>query len=256
MIDRRIQRLAREMAAGYTSELARARAIERRLRSDYGYTLELPSREVADPLAYFLFTRKKGHCEYFASSMTVMLRSLGIPARLATGFQSGIYNPLTDFWVVRASDAHTWVEAWIPGYGWTTFDPTPPDPNPQALSLVTKLGLYLDAAETSGSSGWSATTPGSRARWWIASSRGRAAQECTGSTCPAGSGAIGMGRPAAGCGNRACAYCWSSRWECGRGFWVRRWCGWCECGSGSSGCGAVRRAWPTQPCSMNGCCTF
>jgi transglutaminase-like putative cysteine protease len=148
MIDHRIPGLAREMASGYTSDLARARAIERRLRSDYGYTLELPSREVADPVAFFLFSRKKGHCEYFASSMTVMLRTMGIPARLATGFQSGIYNPLTDLWVIRSSDAHTWVEAWIPGYGWTTFDPTPPDPNPQSLSLVTKLGLYLDAAET------------------------------------------------------------------------------------------------------------
>jgi transglutaminase-like putative cysteine protease len=148
IIDGRIHQLARTMASGFTSDLARARAVERRLRGDYGYTLQLPSHEVADPLAYFLFTRKKGHCEYFASSMTVMLRSLGIPARLATGFLSGIYNPLTDLWVVRSSDAHAWVEAWIPGYGWTTFDPTPADPYPQSLSIVTRLNLYLDAAET------------------------------------------------------------------------------------------------------------
>ena len=130
------------------SDLARARAIERHLRSDYGYTLELPDREVADPLANFLFARRKGHCEYFASSMAVMLRSLGIPARLATGFQSGVYNPVSDLWLVRASDAHSWVEAWIPGYGWTTFDPTPADPNAGGLALFTRLALYLDAAET------------------------------------------------------------------------------------------------------------
>jgi hypothetical protein len=80
--------------------------------------------------------------------MTVMLRAIGIPARLATGFQSGIYNPMTDLWLVRASDAHTWVEAWIPGKGWCTFDPTPPDPNPSNFALMARLNLYLDAAET------------------------------------------------------------------------------------------------------------
>ncbi|MCX6632478.1 MAG: transglutaminase-like domain-containing protein, partial [Candidatus Solibacter sp.] len=124
------------------------RAIERHLRSDYGYSLKLPDREVADPLAHFLFARRQGHCEYFASSMAVMLRSLGIPARLATGFQGGVYNPVSDLWLVRASDAHSWVEAWIPGYGWRTFDPTPADPNAGGLTLLTQLSLYLDAAET------------------------------------------------------------------------------------------------------------
>ena len=109
---------------------------------------ELPDREMADPLANFLFARRKGHCEYFASSMAVMLRSLGIPARLATGFQSGVYNPVSDLWLVRASDAHSWVEAWIPGYGWKTFDPTPADPNAGGLALLTRLALYLDASET------------------------------------------------------------------------------------------------------------
>jgi len=147
-LDRRIAELARNFASGATSDLARTRSIERHLRSDYSYTLELPDREMADPLANFLFARRKGHCEYFASSMAVMLRSLGIPARLATGFQSGVYNPVSDLWLIRASDAHSWVEAWIPGYGWKTFDPTPADPNAGGLSLLTRLALYLDASET------------------------------------------------------------------------------------------------------------
>ena len=147
-LDPRIPELARAMTAGAATDLERARAIERRLRTDYGYTLELPDHQVADPLAYFLFTRKKGHCEYFASAMTVMLRTAGIPARLATGFQSGVYNPITDFWLIRASDAHAWVEAWIPGRGWTTFDPTPPDSSRPGSALLAKLGLYLDAAGT------------------------------------------------------------------------------------------------------------
>ena len=79
--------------------------------------------------------------------MAVMLRTLGIPARLATGFQSGVFNPLTDQWLVRASDAHSWVEAWIAGYGWTTFDPTPSDPG-AAGAFAARLELYLDAAQT------------------------------------------------------------------------------------------------------------
>jgi transglutaminase-like putative cysteine protease len=147
-LDPRIPELARSMTAGAATDLERARAMERGLRADYGYTLELPDHEVADPLAYFLFTRKKGHCEYFASAMAVMLRTVGIPARLATGFQSGVYNPITDLWLVRASDAHAWVEAWIPGHGWTTFDPTPPVPHGGGWALLARIGLYLDAAET------------------------------------------------------------------------------------------------------------
>jgi len=147
-IDPRIPDLARAMTAGAATDLARARAIEQRLRTDYTYTLELPQREVKDPLAEFLFVRRKGHCEYFASAMAVMLRTLQIPSRLVTGFQMGEYNPISDLWLVRASDAHSWVEAWIPGRGWTTFDPTPPDFSSHSMNLFSKFGLYMDAAET------------------------------------------------------------------------------------------------------------
>lgn len=147
-IDSRIPLLAQSMTAGATSDLGRARALEQGLRTDYAYTLELPQHEVQDPLADFLFTRRKGHCEYFASAMAVMLRTLNIPSRLATGFQMGVYNPYSDLWLVRASDAHSWVEAWIPGRGWTTFDPTPPDLSSHPFTLFSGFGLYLDAAET------------------------------------------------------------------------------------------------------------
>jgi transglutaminase-like putative cysteine protease len=146
-IDERIPRLARDMAAGALSELERARQVEHRLRNDYGYTLELLPAAVADPLSNFLFERKKGHCEYFASAMAVMLRTLGIPARVVTGFQSGVFNPMTRLQVVRASDAHSWVEAWINGRGWTTFDPTPVDASGAAGGVAARLALFLDAAE-------------------------------------------------------------------------------------------------------------
>jgi protein-glutamine gamma-glutamyltransferase len=147
-LDPRVPALARILTTGAATDLERARSLERHLRHDYAYSLELPGHAVADPLADFLFTRKKGYCEHFATAMTIMLRTLNIPARLATGFESGIYNSITDLWVVRAADAHTWVEAWLPEHGWVTFDPTPIDPNPAAFALFSKLGLYLDAAQT------------------------------------------------------------------------------------------------------------
>lgn len=147
-LDARIPQLARSIVQGLDADADRAAALAAHLRHSYKYTLELPSQEPADPLAYFLFARRKGHCEYFASALAVMLRTLGIPSRLVTGFQSGVYNPLTDLYVIRASDAHSWVEAWLPGRGWVTFDPTPPDPNPAANALLTKLALYADAIET------------------------------------------------------------------------------------------------------------
>lgn len=146
-LDPRIEELARRIVGSEKAPAAQARLIENFLRRTYGYTLELPPTEPADPLSFFLFHRKKGHCEYFASAMAVMLRSVGIPSRMATGFQSGVYNPISGSQLIRTSDAHAWVEAWMPHYGWATFDPTPPDPNPPRLSVWTRLGFYTDAAE-------------------------------------------------------------------------------------------------------------
>lgn len=146
-LDERIPRLALDMTTGLATPDEKARALERRLRHDYSYTLELLPAPVADPLATFLFARKKGHCEYFASAMAVMLRTLGIPARVVTGFLGGVFNPMTGWQVVRASDAHSWVEAWLPRRGWVTFDPTPPDPSPASAGMWTRAGLVLDAAD-------------------------------------------------------------------------------------------------------------
>jgi hypothetical protein len=146
-LDPRIAELARQMTRGAPDDLERARDIETRLRHDYAYSLDLPSTEVRDPVSSFLFVRKKGYCEYFASAMTVMLRDLGIPARLVNGFQSGIVNPYSGTVVIRASDAHTWVEAFLPETGWTVFDPTPGGA-PTQPGIWTTLALYMDAADT------------------------------------------------------------------------------------------------------------
>ena len=147
-VDGRVVALARRVTEGLESDEARARAIESYLRTHYGYSTEALAEEPADPLAHFLFERRRGHCEYFASAMAVMLRVVNVPARVAIGYQSGVYNPVSGWLVVRASDAHSWVEAWLPGRGWTTFDPTPPDPNPAADRLGRRLGFYMDAADT------------------------------------------------------------------------------------------------------------
>ena len=147
-IDPRVRELAQQVTAGLFTQMDRASAIESHLRSSYRYALEFPDREPADPIASFLFERKKGHCEYFASAMTVMLRAVGIPARLINGFQSGTFNPISNQYVIRESDAHSWVEAYLEARGWTTFDPTPPDPSAHRNGLLAKMALWMDATDT------------------------------------------------------------------------------------------------------------
>jgi transglutaminase-like putative cysteine protease len=145
-LDPRVAQLARQVTASSRSNYTRAKAIEQYLQANFGYTLELPGMREADPLARFLFERKKGHCEYFASSMTMMLRTLGIPSRVVNGFRGGEYNDLTSSYIVREKDAHSWVEAYFPEYGWVTFDPTPPGPGDEPPTGWSRMALYMDAA--------------------------------------------------------------------------------------------------------------
>jgi transglutaminase-like putative cysteine protease len=144
-LDIRIPQLAREITASSASNYDRAVALERYLQTHYAYTLELPRTTPQDPLANFLFERRRGHCEYFASSMAVMLRALGIPSRMITGFRTGEFNDLTGQYVIRASNAHSWVEAYFPGFGWISFDPTPAAVMPTRTGW-SRLQFYLDAA--------------------------------------------------------------------------------------------------------------
>lgn len=103
-----------------------AMAIETYLRNNYTYTLTPPTTPAGeDPLYFFLFKSKAGYCEFFASAMGDMLRSIGIPTRLVNGFGPGAYDSSTQSFVVRGEDAHTWVESYFPGYGWISFEPTP-----------------------------------------------------------------------------------------------------------------------------------
>ena len=128
---------ARVMSGG--TPLERAQRLEAHLIKDYEYTLDFRGRSAENPIEDFLFRYKSGQCEYFASSMVLMLRSQGIPARLVTGFLGGEYNPFEGYYVVRHSNAHAWVEAYIEGQGWQIFDPTPPGGRP----LEAQSGLPL-----------------------------------------------------------------------------------------------------------------
>lgn len=121
----RVHRLAAQLSqSAEGNPLAIARRIERYLSAHYDYTLDLPERG-SDPIDNFLFEDRRGHCEFFSTAMVMLLRASGIPARNVNGFQGAEYNEVGRYWAVRRMNAHSWVEAWIPGIGWTTFDPTP-----------------------------------------------------------------------------------------------------------------------------------
>jgi protein-glutamine gamma-glutamyltransferase len=143
-VDPRVPRLAAQITTSAKNNYDRAAAIETYLKTRFTYSLQQPQTEINDPIANFLFVRKQGHCEYFASAMAVMLRTIGVPSRVVNGFRSDEFNDLTGNYVVRAKDAHSWVEAYFPGYGWQTFDPTPGG-NATTPEGLGRISLYIDA---------------------------------------------------------------------------------------------------------------
>jgi len=133
--------------AGSGSAAERARRIEERLRDDYIYTTEFVGRGSASPIEDFLLRTRRGHCEYFASAMVLLLRAQGIPARLVTGFYGAEWSSWERRWVVRQSNAHAWVEAWLADGGWTTFEPTPDAglPRPEPGGMLTSVRQAWEA---------------------------------------------------------------------------------------------------------------
>lgn len=140
----RVAALAREWTVGSSTPLEKAQAIEKRLEADYKYDNNSPSGGTAQPLDHFLFESKRGHCEYYSTAMAIMLRVVGVPTRNVTGFIGGTFNKFGRFYVVRQSDAHSWVEAYVDGRGWTTFDPTPPGGSQSETAGVGPWGSLLD----------------------------------------------------------------------------------------------------------------
>lgn len=127
-IPQRVLDLATQLTAEISNPYDKAKAIETYLRT-YPYSLDVPppptDQDVAD---YFLFDLKKGYCDYYATSMIVLARTAGLPARMVIGYSSGIYNPLTAEYIVREANAHSWVEVYFTGVGWVEFEPTASQP--------------------------------------------------------------------------------------------------------------------------------
>jgi protein-glutamine gamma-glutamyltransferase len=141
---KRIAELAHEWADPQPTPYLKAKAIEEHLKKDFRYDTGSPSGGKPNPVDHFLFDSKRGHCEFFSTSMALMLRELGIPTRNVTGFVGGTYNRFGRYYAVREGDAHSWVEAYLdePIRGWVTFDPTP-TAGAQPLQDTTGAYVYM-----------------------------------------------------------------------------------------------------------------
>jgi transglutaminase-like putative cysteine protease len=124
-VPERVRTLAREVTAGAPTTYDKVRALEAWMGGNTRYTLDIPPLPKGqDAVERFLFVDRQGFCEQIGTALVVMLRSLGVPARLGVGYAAGERNPFTGLYEVRASDAHAWAEVWFPGVGWQIFDPT------------------------------------------------------------------------------------------------------------------------------------
>ena len=137
-----VRGLAERIAAGAGTDREKAERLLSHFRSGFRYTLDDPAGTVQE----FLFVRKAGYCEHYATGLALLLRSAGIPARVAAGYLGGEWSAPGNYLIVRQSDAHAWTEGWIEGR-WVTLDATPPAGGDSPFSVKTGLlGIYLDWA--------------------------------------------------------------------------------------------------------------
>lgn len=142
-VKQRLLPLARSIAPDEEDPFALARAVERYLRANHSYTSH-PGYKGPYPVVYFLLNKGKGHCEYFASAMALLLRLRGVPARLVAGFVGGEWNPLGKYYIIRNANAHTWVEVYKRGVGWVSWDPTPSSPLTAPTRRLSQINRLLD----------------------------------------------------------------------------------------------------------------
>lgn len=148
----RVRDLALSLTVDQPTAYDKAAVLEAYLRQ-FPYSVDVPGPPSGrDAVDYFLFDLKVGFCDYFASAMVVMARSVGLPARLVMGYSSGIYDYSQEYFVVRAMNAHAWAEVYFPGIGWVEFEPTPSQPLP-----------YRPGQETESSQTVSLPPPGQQA---------------------------------------------------------------------------------------------
>ena len=122
----RIRALAEEITANLETPYEKTVAVTAFLRREIEYTNPIPESlpQDTDPIEWVLFDLKKGFCNYYASAEVVMLRSVGIPARMAVGFAEGVYDSESRTYSIRSLDTHAWPEVYFPGIGWVEFEPT------------------------------------------------------------------------------------------------------------------------------------
>lgn len=135
-LPKRVRDLGAELTAGAETPYDKAKAVEAYLKTlPYSLTMNPPPYN-SDGVDHFLFNERRGYSEYFASAMTVLLRTQGIPARMVTGYTVGQQVPDEDIYIVADSNSHGWVEVFFPGYGWIGFEPTPGASIPMAAPPV------------------------------------------------------------------------------------------------------------------------
>ena len=148
-----VRDLARRVTVSAVTPHERITAVLTHLLSGYQYSLDAETTTSLHPIDDFLFRRKTGYCEHYATAMVIMLRTLGVPARLVTGFLATEWNEFGGYYTVRQRDAHAWVEVFYPHAGWITLDPTPTAasiPSPSMWEGFQRLGesirLHWDRA--------------------------------------------------------------------------------------------------------------
>lgn len=144
-VSQRVADLARQIVGPAASSYEKTVAVEQYLKRTYRYSLDVGTAPAVNPVEEFLFERKTGYCDHFATAMVVLLRTLGIPSRLATGFSQGEWNEVGGYYTIRQRDAHAWVEVYFPNSGWVTFDPTPNVPVAQPHPFFARVGKIFDS---------------------------------------------------------------------------------------------------------------
>jgi transglutaminase-like putative cysteine protease len=140
---------ARGAVEGVEDPAERAQVLVALLSREHRYEHQPAEPLGGRPLEAFLLDGKPGHCELFATSLALMLRAVDIPSRVVNGFFGGEYNPVGRYWLVRHADAHAWVEAWLPGRGWVSLDPTPA-PQATTTSLAAAVADHASSQWTHG----------------------------------------------------------------------------------------------------------
>jgi transglutaminase-like putative cysteine protease len=136
-----VKSLTRDITSNAPGAFEKAKLIRDYLVNNYQYSLVSEQADSgSSAVEHFLFTSRRGYCEHFATAMILMARAEGIPARLVTGFLRGGKNTFGDYYLIRQSDAHSWVEAYIDGK-WITFDPTPPVSDSKKVNLLLLLDM-------------------------------------------------------------------------------------------------------------------